>query len=288
MNIPVFHDDQHGTAIITGGGFINALDITGKKAENVKLVVSGAGAAAIATCKFYMLLGIQKENISMFDRKGHINTGRTDLNEQKKFFAQKKTYANMAEAFKGADMFLGLSDKGLVSKDMVKSMGKNPILFAMANPDPEITYSEAKEARPDAIMGTGRSDFPNQINNVSGFPYIFRGAFDVRAKKINDEMKMAAAKGIAALAKEPVPQALLDRYKMKSAPKYGIDYIVPLAMDPRLLIWESPAVAKAAMDTGVAQIKLNIEQYKNELTKRMEASQKRIGEFVKSYNHPSF
>jgi malate dehydrogenase (oxaloacetate-decarboxylating)(NADP+) len=288
MNIPVFHDDQHGTAIITGGGFINALDITGKKAENVKLVVSGAGAAAIATCRFYMLLGLQKENIAMFDTKGHIHTGRTDLNEQKKFFAQKKAYANMAEAFKGADMFLGLSDKGLVSKDMVKSMGKNPILFAMANPNPEITYTDAKEARPDAIMGTGRSDFPNQINNVSGFPYIFRGAFDVRAKKINDEMKMAAAKGIAALAKEPVPQALLDRYGLKTAPKYGIDYVVPLAMDPRLLVWESPAVAKAAMDTGVAQIKLDIEQYKKDLTKRMEASQKRIADFVKSYNHPSF
>jgi malate dehydrogenase (oxaloacetate-decarboxylating)(NADP+) len=184
-------------------------------------------------------------------------------------------------------MFLGLSDKGLVNKDMVKSMGKNPILFAMANPDPEITYADAKEARPDCIMGTGRSDFPNQINNVSGFPYIFRGAFDVRATKINDEMKMAAAKGIAALAKEPVPQALLDRYKLKSV-KFGIDYVVPLAMDPRLLVWESPAVAKAAMDTGVAKIKIDIEQYKKDLTKRMEASQKRVAEFVKSYNHPSF
>jgi malate dehydrogenase (oxaloacetate-decarboxylating)(NADP+) len=283
MNIPVFHDDQHGTAIITGGGFINALEISGKKAEDVKLVVSGAGAAAIATCKFYMLLGIQKENISMFDTKGHINTGRSDLNEQKKFFTQKKSYANMAEAFKGADMFLGLSDKGLVSKDMVKSMGKNPILFAMANPDPEITYADAKEARPDCIMGTGRSDFPNQINNVSGFPYIFRGAFDVRATKINDEMKMAAARGVAALAKEPVRQALLDMYKLKTI-SFGIDYVVPLAMDPRLLTWESPAVAQAAMDTGVAKIKIDIAQYKIDLEKRMMASRKRIGDFVNSYN----
>jgi malate dehydrogenase (oxaloacetate-decarboxylating)(NADP+) len=285
MNIPVFHDDQHGTAIITGGGLINALEISGKKAENLKLVVSGAGAAAIATCRFYMLLGVQKENIAMFDTKGHVHTGRTDLNEQKKFFAQKKAYANLAEAFKGADMFLGLSDKGLVNQDMVKSMAKNPIIFAMANPVPEIPYPEAKAARPDCIMGTGRSDFPNQINNVSGFPYIFRGAFDVRAKKINDEMKMAAAKGIAALAKEPVPQSLLDRYGLKSV-KYGIDYVVPLAMDPRLLAWECPAVAKAAMDTGVAQIKIDIEQYKKDLTKRIEASQKRITEFSKSYNHP--
>jgi len=285
MNIPVFHDDQHGTAIITGGGFINALEITGKKAENVKLVVSGAGAAAIATCKFYMLLGLQKENIAMFDTKGHIHAGRTDLNEQKKYFAQKKALANMAEAFKGADMFLGLSDKGLVSQDMVKSMGKNPIIFAMANPDPEITYADAKAARPDCIMGTGRSDFPNQINNVSGFPYIFRGAFDVRATKINDEMKMAAAKGIAALAKEPVPQALLDRYQLKSL-TYGIDYVVPLAMDPRLLTWESPAVAQAAMDTGVAKIKIDIAQYKKDLVTRMEASQQRVAAYKKTYNNP--
>jgi malate dehydrogenase (oxaloacetate-decarboxylating)(NADP+) len=285
MNIPVFHDDQHGTAIITGGGLINALEISGKKAENLKLVVSGAGAAATATCKFYMLLGVQKENIAMFDSKGHVHAGRKDLNEQKKFFAQKKAYANMAEAFKGADMFLGLSDKGLVNQDMVKSMGKNPIIFAMANPVPEIPYPDAKAARPDCIMGTGRSDFPNQINNVSGFPYIFRGALDVRATKINDEMKMAAAKGVAALAKEPVPQSLLDRYGLKSV-KYGIDYVVPLAMDPRLLAWESPAVAKAAMDTGVAKVKIDIEQYKKDLVKRVEASQKRITDFVKSYNHP--
>jgi malate dehydrogenase (oxaloacetate-decarboxylating)(NADP+) len=283
MSIPVFHDDQHGTAIITGGGLINALEITGKKAEDIRLVVSGAGAAAIATCNFYIQLGLQKENIAMFDSRGHINTGRDDLNEQKKLFAQQQRYANMAEAFRGADMFLGLSTKGLVSQDMVKSMNKNPIIFAMANPDPEITFAEAKAARNDCIMGTGRSDFPNQINNVSGFPYIFRGALDVRAVTINEEMKLAAAKAVAALAKEPVPQTLLDIYGLKSA-GFGIDYVVPLAMDPRLLEWEASAVAKAAMDTGAASIKLDIEQYKIDLNKRIEASRKRIGEFVKSYN----
>jgi len=282
MDIPVFHDDQHGTAIITGGGLINALEITGKKAKDIRLVVSGAGAAAIATCKFYIRLGLKKENIAMFDSRGHINTGRDDLNEQKLFFAQEQKYSSMAEAFKGADMFLGLSTKGLVSQDMVKSMSKNPIIFAMANPDPEITYTEAKAARPDCIMGTGRSDFPNQINNVSGFPYIFRGALDVRATQINEDMKLAAARAVAALAKEPVPAELLKRYGLKSA-KFGIDYVVPLAMDPRLLEWEASAVAQAAMDSGVAKIHLDIARYRIDLNTRIEASRNRIAEFVKSY-----
>jgi malate dehydrogenase (oxaloacetate-decarboxylating)(NADP+) len=283
MNIPVFHDDQHGTAIITGAGLLNALEITGRKAEDLRLVVSGAGAAAIATCRFYLSLGVQKENIAMFDIGGHINTGRADLNEHNRFFAQGRKYASMAEAFRGADMFLGLSVGGLVDGDMLKRMNRDPIIFAMANPDPEIRYDEAKAARPDCIMGTGRSDFPNQINNVSGFPYIFRGALDVRAAKINEEMKLAAAKAVAALAKEPVPQALLEKYGLNSA-EFGVDYIVPLALDPRLLEWEASAVARAAMDTGVARISIDIEQYKIELNKRIEASQKRISKFVKSYN----
>ncbi len=283
MNIPVFHDDQHGTAIISGAGLINAMEISGKKVENLRVVVSGAGAAGIACCKFYVSLGVPLENIAMFDSKGHIHAGRTDLNEQKRYFATKNKYDSLADAFKSADMFLGLSQANLVSPEMVKSMNKNPIIFAMANPDPEIPYAEARAARPDLIMGTGRSDFPNQVNNVSGFPYIFRGALDVRATSINEEMKLAAARSLAALAKEPVPQEMLDAYKVKKL-SFGIDYVIPKALDTRMLVWEAPAVAKAAMDTGVAQIKIDLEQYKKDLRKRLDNSQKRIIEYVKSYN----
>jgi malate dehydrogenase (oxaloacetate-decarboxylating)(NADP+) len=283
MNIPVFHDDQHGTAIISGAGLINALEISGKKIENMKIVVSGAGASGIACSKFYVYLGVPLENISMFDTKGHINVERTDLNEQKKYFAQKKCYASLAEAFKGADMFLGLSKPNLVSPAMVQSMGKNPIIFAMANPDPEISYHDAKAARPDLIMGTGRSDFPNQVNNVSGFPYIFRGALDVRATAINEEMKLAAARSLAALARQAVPHEMCDAYGVKEL-SFGIDYVIPKALDTRMLVWEAPAVAKAAMDTGVAQITIDLEQYKKDLRKRLVNSQKRINEYVKSYN----
>jgi malate dehydrogenase (oxaloacetate-decarboxylating)(NADP+) len=284
MDIPVFHDDQHGTAIISGAAILNALEITGKKIGDLKVVVSGAGAAAIACSKFYVSLGVDPANISMFDSKGHIHSGRTDLHATKAQFAQKKAFANLGEAFKGADVFLGLSAKGLVSKDMVKSMGKNPIIFAMANPDPEIPYNDAKEARPDAIMGTGRSDFPNQINNVSGFPFIFRGALDVGSKKINEEMKLAAAKALAALAKEPVPTEVMDMYGEKDV-KFGIDYVIPKALDFRMLEWEAPAVAKAAMDTGVATRNVDLEQYKKDLRVRIDASHKRINEYVKSYNY---
>ena len=283
MNIPVFHDDQHGTAIISGAGLINAMEISGKKVENLRVVVSGAGAAGIACCKFYVSLGVPLENIAMFDSKGHIHAGRTDLNEQKRYFATKNKYDSLADAFKSADMFLGLSQANLVSPEMVKSMNKNPIIFAMANPDPEIPYADARAARPDLIMGTGRSDFPNQVNNVSGFPYIFRGALDVRATSINEEMKLAAARSLAALAKEPVPQEMLDAYKVKKL-SFGIDYVIPKALDTRMLVWEAPAVAKAAMDTGVAQIKVDLEQYKKDLRKRLDNSQKRIIEYVKSYN----
>ena len=283
MNIPVFHDDQHGTAIISGAGLINAMEISGKKVENLRVVVSGAGAAGIACCKFYISLGVPLENIAMFDSKGHIHAGRTDLNEQKRYFATQKQFDSLADAFKSADMFLGLSQANLVSPEMVKSMNNNPIIFAMANPDPEIPYADAKAARPDLIMGTGRSDFPNQVNNVSGFPYIFRGALDVRATTINEEMKLAAARSLAALAKEPVPQEMLDAYGVKEL-SFGIDYVIPKALDTRMLVWEAPAVAKAAMETGVAQIRIDLEQYKIDLRKRLDNSKKRIGDFVKSYS----
>jgi len=284
MEIPVFHDDQHGTAIISGAGIINAAEIAGKKIEDMRVVVSGAGAAAIACCKFYEILGVARENIAMFDSKGHLNKSRTGLHSTKEYFAatQKKEFANLGEAFKGADVFLGLSTKGLVSKDMVKSMGKHPIIFAMANPDPEIPYADAKEARPDAIMGTGRSDFPNQVNNVSGFPYIFRGALDSGSRMINEAMKLAAAKSIAALAKEPVPTDVLDMYNEKSA-TFGIDYVIPKALDYRLLEWEAPAVAQAAIDSGVATKTLDMAQYKKDLRKRLDDARKRIEAYVSSY-----
>ncbi len=285
MTIPVFHDDQHGTAIISGAGLINAMEIANKSIESLRVVVSGAGAAAIACSNFYISMGVPRENISMFDSKGHIHTGRTDLTAEKKLFAQKKAFANLGEAFKGADMFLGLSTKDLVNKDMVKAMAKNPVIFAMANPDPEIPYPVAKAARKDLIMGTGRSDFSNQVNNVSGFPYIFRGALDVRAKTINEAMKHAAAKALAALAKEKIPSEILDLYGEKKL-SFGLDYVIPKALDTRMLVWEAPAVAQAAMDTGVAQVKIDIEQYKKDLKARLKASKKRITSFVKSYKYP--
>jgi malate dehydrogenase (oxaloacetate-decarboxylating)(NADP+) len=283
MGIPVFHDDQHGTAIISGAGLINAVEIAGKDIAKCRLVVSGAGAAAISCTKFYEALGIKRENIAMFDSRGHINLGREGLNEQKKYFATEKAYASLEEAMKGADVFLGLSVKDKINKDMVKSMADSPIIFACANPDPEITYTDAKEARPDAIMGTGRSDYPNQVNNVLGFPFIFRGALDCRATTINEEMKIAAAKALAALAKEPAPDYVKKAYGVDDL-KFGIDYIIPKPLDLRLIEFESAAVAQAAMDTGVAKIKLDIPTYKKELRERIQASRKRIEAFIESYS----
>ncbi|WP_320173060.1 malic enzyme-like NAD(P)-binding protein [Maridesulfovibrio sp.] len=283
MNIPVFHDDQHGTAIISGAGLINAAEITGKKIEDMRLVVSGAGAAAVACTNFYMSLGIKRENVAMFDSRGHINKSREGLNEQKLQFATDKEYKDLADAMKGADLFLGLSVKGMVTKDMVKSMADSPIIFACANPDPEISYTDAKEARPDAIMGTGRSDFPNQVNNVLGFPFIFRGALDVNASAINEEMKIAAATALAALAKEPAPDYVCEAYGVDKL-EFGIDYIIPKPLDLRLIEWESAAVAQAAMDTGVARKKIDIEEYKKELRERLAASRKRVGEFLETYD----
>ncbi|OBQ50194.1 malic enzyme-like NAD(P)-binding protein [Halodesulfovibrio spirochaetisodalis] len=283
MNIPVFHDDQHGTAVISGAGLINACEITGRNIEDLKVVVVGAGAAGIACSKFYVSMGVKRENIFMFDSRGLIHKGREGLNQYKKEFAQDNDYGSLEEVIKGADCFLGLSVKNLLSQDMVRSMAKDPIIFAMANPDPEISYPDAKEASPNCIMGTGRSDFPNQVNNVSGFPYIFRGALDVGATIINEEMKLAAAKALAALAKEPVPQEICDAYGVKEL-TFGVDYVIPKPLDPRVLEWEVAAVAQAAMDTGVAQNPIkNMDAYKKSLRDRVTASNKRIAAFVDSY-----
>ena len=282
MNIPVFHDDQHGTAIISGAGLINALEITGKKAEDFIVVVSGAGAAAIACAKFYTELGIDPANIRMFDSKGILHKGRTDLNKYKAQFALSEDMT-MTEALKGADLFLGLSKKDLLTPDMIKGMADHPVIFACANPDPEIAYPLAMETRPDCIMGTGRTDFPNQINNVSGFPYIFRGALDVEATEINEAMKIAAAEALAALAKEPVPAEVCSAYNVDSL-EYGFDYIIPKPLDPRILTCITPAVAKAAMDTGVARKRIeDLDGYARELERRVKASHDRIRPFVASY-----
>ncbi len=284
MGIPVFHDDQHGTAIISGAGILNALEISGKKIEDLKVVVSGAGASAIACSKFYVSLGVKRGNIFMFDSRGLLHTEREELNDHKMNFAQKRDHGSLREVMQGADMFLGLSVKDAIDADMVKSMADNAIIFACANPDPEIPYPVVKEVRPDIIMGTGRSDFPNQVNNVLGFPFIFRGALDVRATAINEEMKIAAAKALAALAKEPVPQDICDAYGVDKL-EYGIDYIIPKPLDPRVLTRLAPAVAKAAMDTGVAKIKLDLDEYRKELEDRLNASRARTRSVVQSFGY---
>ncbi len=269
MNIPVFHDDQHGTAIISCAALINAAEIAGKKLEDMRLVVVGAGAAGIACSNLYVAAGVKRENISMFDSKGHIHKGRGDLNKYKAQFAQDHAFESLEEAMKGADAFLGLSKANLVSKEMVKGMADSPIIFAMANPDPEITYEDAVDARPDVIMATGRSDYPNQVNNVLGFPFIFRGALDVRATTINEEMKMAAVRALADLAKEKVPEVVSRAYGGKHF-EFGREYIIPKPFDPRVLWKVAPAVAKAAIDSGVAQKRIDdwdeyIEQLKERL-----------------------
>jgi len=270
MNIPVFHDDQHGTAIISCAALINAAEIAGKKLSELRIVVSGAGASAIACCNMYIAAGVKKENISMFDTKGHINKKRTDLNKYKAQFAQDEVYKDLADAMKGADVFIGLSKGNIVSKEMVKSMAKNPIVFAMANPDPEISYDDAIDARKDVIMATGRSDYPNQVNNVLGFPFIFRGALDVRARKINQEMKMAATLALARLAREKVPEVVIHAYGGKEF-SFGPEYIIPKPFDPRVLWYVAPAVAQAAMDTGVAR------QPIEDMTAYIEQLQERMG-----------
>lgn len=253
MSIPVFHDDQHGTAIISGAALVNALELNGKKIEEVRVVVNGAGASAIACARFYESLGVRNENILMVDSKGVIYRGReSGMNKYKDHFAQETNLRTLTDAMAGADVFLGCSSKGLVSGDMVKSMAKDPIVFALANPDPEIDYDVAKAARPDAIVATGRSDYPNQVNNVLGFPYIFRGALDVRARGINEAMKVAAAHALAALAREPVPQEVSRAYSGQHF-EFGPEYIIPKPFDPRLIAVVSSAVAKAACESGVAR-----------------------------------
>src|SRR5690606_3902138 len=252
MNIPVMHDDQHGTAIISGAALLNALEQVNKEIAQVKIVVSGAGASAISCCKTYIALGASVGNIFMFDSKGLITTVRKDLDEHKSFFAQNIEPVSLAEAMEDADVFIGLSKGNIVDKKMVSSMAEKPIVFALANPVPEISYEEAMAARPDLIMATGRSDYPNQVNNVLGFPFIFRGALDVRATAINEEMKLAAVYALAGLAKQPVPEIVNVAYNEKHL-HYGPTYIIPKPIDPRLLVTVSPAVAKAAMETGVAK-----------------------------------
>ncbi len=252
LDIPVFHDDQHGTAIISGAGLINALEITGRKIEDVKMVVCGAGAAAISCSRLYISLGIRKENIVMVDSKGVLNLKRTDLNRYKQEFVTSRDLSTLAEAVKGADLFLGLSAANMMTKEMLASMAGNPIVFAMANPDPEITWEDAMSVRTDLIFATGRCDYPNQINNVLGFPFIFRGALDVRASTINEEMKLAASKALAELAKKPVPDCVLKAYGLEEL-VFGRDYIIPKPLDPRLISTVAPAVARAAIETGVAK-----------------------------------
>ncbi|MEG2243018.1 MAG: NADP-dependent malic enzyme [Muribaculaceae bacterium] len=251
-NIPVMHDDQHGTAIISGAGLLNALQIQGKKIENVKLVVNGAGAAAVSCTKLYIALGIKKENIVMCDSKGVLNKNRKNLNSQKQQFATDRDIDTLSQAMEGADVFLGLSVKDVVTTEMLQSMAKKPIVFALANPDPEIEYSKAIASRPDLIFATGRSDYPNQINNVLGFPYIFRGALDSGATTINEEMKLAAVHAIASLAKKSVPSVVNAAYNMTGI-KFGKEYILPKPLDPRLLTTVAPAVALGAMESGVAK-----------------------------------
>ena len=277
LDIPIMHDDQHGTAIISSAALINALDIAKKKIEKVKIVVSGAGASAQSCLKLYISLGVKKENIFMFDSKGLIHESRKNsLDENKRFFMQKGSNLSLHEAFKKADVFLGLSKGGIVNEQMIKSMSKNPIVFALANPNPEIEYDLALRTRDDVIMATGRSDHPNQVNNVLGFPYIFRGALDVRATKINEAMKLAAVKAIALLAKEPVPDVVNEAYDAKSI-SFGRTQIIPKPLDPRLIYWVAPAVAKAAMESGVAKKPIkNWEKYELELMERLGLNNKLV------------
>ncbi len=276
MKIPVFHDDQHGTAIISCAALINAVEVAGKKLDKIKIVVSGAGASAISCCKHYIMAGVKRENIWMFDTKGCVTKDRKDLNKYKELFAQAKGFASLADAMKGADVFIGLSTGGIVNKEMVKSMGKDPIIFAMANPDPEIMYDEAVSVREDLIMATGRSDFPNQVNNVLGFPFIFRGALDVRAVAINDEMKMAATMALSKLAKEKVPEMVLRAYGGVDF-TFGKEYIIPKPFDPRVLWYVAPAVAKAAIETGVAKItEMDWQKYEERLKERLGLSKELI------------
>lgn len=269
MNIPVFHDDQHGTAIISGAALVNAVEITGKKMKDIRIIVNGAGAAGIACAKFYVSLGASKKNVILLDSKGVIYKGRGEgMNPYKEYFATDEKIRTLSEAMKDADVFAGLSQPNILDRKMVKSMNENPIIFAMANPDPEITYEEAKAARKDVIIATGRSDYPNQVNNVLGFPFIFRGALDVNATQINEEMKIAAAKSLASLTKEPVPYSVMQTYG-SSQMKFGTEYLIPKPFDPRVLLWESYAVAEAGIKSGVARNKIDLDKYREQLEEHL-------------------
>ena len=269
MKIPVFHDDQHGTAIISGAALLNALECVGKKIEKVRVVFSGAGAAAISTAEHYVRLGVPRENILMADRRGVIYEGRPgEMDPYKAKFANKTKARTIADALVGADVFVGLSAAGAITGEMVAKMAKKPIVFALANPEPEIQPEQVRAVRSDAIIATGRSDFPNQVNNVLGFPFIFRGALDVRATQVNEEMKMAATRALAALAKEDVPDSVSRLYGLRSV-KFGPDYLIPFAFDPRVLLWVAPAVAWAAVASGVAKEMIDLEHYREQLEARL-------------------
>ena len=269
MKIPVFHDDQHGTAIISGAALANAVELTGKRLDQIQVVVNGAGASGIACAEHYVCMGVKRENITLVDTKGVIYKGRKEgMNPYKERFVKETSARTLADAANGADCLLGLSKKGAFTPEMIASLAPRAVVFAMANPDPEITYEEARAVRDDIIMATGRSDYPNQVNNVLGFPFIFRGALDVHATTINEEMKLAATYALAALAKEDVPDSVCRAYGVENL-KYGVDYIIPKPFDPRVLVWEASAVAKAAMETGVAQNPVNLADYREELQKRL-------------------
>jgi len=280
LDIPVFHDDQHGTAIISAAGLLNAIDIIGKKLSDIRVVVCGAGAAANSCIRLYVALGVKKENIIMVDSKGVLNSKRADLNKYKQEWVTSRNVNTLAEAVVGADLFLGLSVADMLTPEMLKTMAPEPIVFAMANPNPEISYEDAMGARDDIIFATGRSDYPNQINNVLGFPFIFRGALDVRATSINEEMKLAATKALAGLAREPVPESVLKAYGLTSL-EYGRDYIIPKPLDPRLISRVASAVARAAIDTGVARLKIeDWNEYELSLDRRTSEHIKRISEIT--------
>lgn len=280
LDIPVFHDDQHGTAIISAAGLLNAIEITGRNLSDIKVVVCGAGAAANSCTRLYVALGVKKENIIMADSKGVINRKRTDLNKYKKEWITDRDIDTLTDAVKGADLFLGLSVANMLSKKMLSTMAPNPIVFAMANPNPEITYEDAMATRDDLIFATGRSDYPNQINNVLGFPFIFRGALDVKATTINEEMKLAATRALASLAKEPVPDSVLKAYNLKEL-SFGKDYIIPKPLDPRLISRVASAVARAAIDTGVARFRIeDWDAYKKTLERRTSEHIKKIAEIT--------
>jgi malate dehydrogenase (oxaloacetate-decarboxylating)(NADP+) len=287
LNIPVFHDDQHGTAIISAAGLLNALELVNKKIGNLKVVVNGAGASAISCAKLYIALGVKKENVLMCDSKGVLNTRRKGLNKYKQEFVRETQAETLADALKDADVFLGLSVADVLTPEMLKTMNRDPIVFAMANPNPEISYEKAISARDDLIFATGRSDYPNQINNVLGFPFIFRGALDVKARSINEEMKIAAVNALASLTKEDVPEAVNKAYKVENL-HFGRDYIIPKPLDPRLIFHVAPAVAKAAMDTGVARTPItDWEAYKEGLKERMGMENRLIHEVrMKAQQNP--